>query len=313
MAARTPAPPLPLYVEYGGTTTTPQPDSVEDCVLYGFFPEANRQKLESLCDKVFAKPSNGAVTCTPLLDRVMLTFGKAARIQPQLQPFNQMGYAVEQQVAFWIPVEVSRTSNVGSFPKLAWFVPYMWVDNPLSLSGGREIFGWAKNWGSMILDPKAGFTLEAYGGNFDPSLPSGYFPLVKISPVSPTASTPQDSFADTIIEWLFREALILAAEGFRDLFTQFVKVAAPTPIIFLKQFRSVSNGLEASLQEITGAKSSVTVLKSLEPVLTEYRLTINPLDSHPIAADLGVTDQTLSAGFQVKMDFTLQNGITLWP
>jgi hypothetical protein len=313
MAARTPAPPLPLYVEYGGIATTPQPDLVEDCVLYGFFPKANLTNLQSLCDKVFAKPSNGAVTCTPLLDRVMLTFGKAARIRPQLQPFNQMGYAVEQQVAFWIPVEVSQTSNVGSFPKLAWFVPYMWVDNPLSLSGGREIFGWAKNWGSMTLDPQGCFELLAYGGNFDPSLPSGYFPLVKIAPVSPTASTPQDSFIDTIIEWLFREALILAAEGFRDLFTQFVKVAAPTPIVFLKQFRSVSNGLEASLQEITGAKTTITRLKSFQAVRTKHQLTIHLLHSHPIAADLGVTNQTLSAGFQVKMDFTLQNGITLWP
>jgi hypothetical protein len=86
----------PRYVEYGGLATTPQPDLVEDCVLYGFFPKADRPKLVSLCDKVFAAPSNGAVKCIPLLDRVMLTFGRAARIRPRLKQFSKMGYANEQ-------------------------------------------------------------------------------------------------------------------------------------------------------------------------------------------------------------------------
>ena len=27
--------------------------------------------------------------------------------------------------------------------------PIMWVDNPLSLAGGREIYGYNKNWGQI--------------------------------------------------------------------------------------------------------------------------------------------------------------------
>jgi hypothetical protein len=313
VAARTPAPPLPLYVEYGGTATTPQPDLVKDCVLYGFFPEANRQKLESLCDEVFAKPSKGAVTCTPLLNRVMLTFGSTPTIQPQLKKFSKMGYATEQQVAFWIPVEVRRKSKAKSFPRLAWFVPYMWVDNPLSLCGGREIFGWAKNWGSMTVDPKAGFTLQAYGGNFNSGSPSGFCPLIEATPISAAASKPLDNLFGTVIEWFLNEALSLVGSDIRNLFNRFVSPTTTTPVVFLKQFRSVSNGLEASVQEITGAKILLTNLKSLRPVLSKYHLTINHLDSHDITADLGVTNQELSAGFEITMDFTLKNGITLWP
>jgi len=311
MATRTPAPPLPPYVEYGGLATTPQPDSVEDCVLYGFFPKANLTNLQSLCDKVFAKPSNGAVTCTPLLDRVMLTFGKADRIRPQLPPFAQMGYGEEQQVAFWIPVEVSQKSKAKSFPRLAWFVPYMWVDNPLSLCGGREIFGWPKNWGAMTVDPQKGFTLQAYGGKFSSSSRSGLCPLIETTPISAAVSKPP-GLGVRVSEWFLREALSFVENDIRDLFNLFVSPTS-TPVVFLKQFRSVSNGLEASLQEITGAKSSLTVLKSLQPVPTKYQLTIHHLDSHDITTDLGVTNQTLSAGFEITMNFTLQNGITLWP
>ena len=307
MATRTPS---PLYVEYGGTATTPQPDLVKDCVLYGFFPEADRQKLESLCYKVFAKPSNGAVTCTPLLKRVMLTFGSTPTIRPQLKNFSKMGFVAERQVAFWIPVKVSRKNKAKSFPRLAWFVPYMWVDNPLSLCGGREIFGWAKNWGSMTVDPKAGFTLQAYGGNFNSNSPSDFCPLIDTTPISAAASKPL-SLGLTVLEWLVREAVGLLETEFHGLFDRFASVS--TPIIFLKQFRSVSDGRAASVQEITGAKTKVTRLKPLQPLSKKYQLTVHPLDSHPITSELGLTNQTLSAGFQVKMDFTLRNGITLWP
>jgi hypothetical protein len=187
----------------------------------------------------------------------------------------------------------------------------MWVDNPLSLCGGREIFGWAKNWGSMIVDPQKGFTLQAYGGNYDPSLASDHFPLIEMTPVSAAASKPRDKLVPTVLEWLFNEAAVLLEKEFHGLFDRFVRVS--TPVVFLKQFRSVSNGLEASLQEITGAETKVTRFKTLQLLLTKYRLTIHPLDSHRITSELGVIDQTLSAGFKITMNFTLQNGITLWP
>ena len=32
----------------------------------------------------------------------------------------------------------------------------MWVDNPLSLAGGREIYGYNKNWGNINLSRTGG-------------------------------------------------------------------------------------------------------------------------------------------------------------
>ncbi|MGH7780164.1 MAG: acetoacetate decarboxylase family protein [Candidatus Binataceae bacterium] len=309
-----PVKPLPLYVEYGGLATTPQPDLIDDCVLYGFFPRADCQKLASLCKRVFAAPSGGAVNCVPLSDRVMLTFGRAAKVRPKLKPYAQMGYGAEKQVAFWIPVRVSTKGSAKQFPSLAWFVPYMWVDNPLSLCGGREIFGWAKNWGSMTLadeSPKRDFTLHAYGGNYNPGSASGYFPLIAVTPLSVSTSKPANSRVDAVLEWLLKEAQKGIEEEFQTLFKWFAKSTAP--IVFLKQFRSVSNGLVASVQEIAGTTTDVRRMKSLQPILTRHQLAVQPSNSHPIIPELGITNQKLWPGFEIKMDFTLQNGTRLWP
>ena len=99
----------------------------------------------ALCDKVFATPSNGRVVVRPLGSHVMLSFGAVEKIKPQLEPWCRMGFAREEQAAIWVPVVALRGD--GMLPSLGWFVPYMWVDNPLSLAGGREIYGFNKNQG----------------------------------------------------------------------------------------------------------------------------------------------------------------------
>ena len=79
-----------------------------------------------------------------------------------------MGFAREEQAAIWVPVVVHRGD--GLLPcSLGWFVPYMFVDNPLSLAGGREIYGFNKNQGLIELPGEDGagpLKVHAYGGNY---------------------------------------------------------------------------------------------------------------------------------------------------
>ena len=79
----------------------------------------------------------------------MLSFGAVEKIKPRLEPWCRMGFAREEQVAIWVPVIAHRGGGI--LPSLGWFVPYMWVDNPLSLAGGREIYGFNKNQGLIEL------------------------------------------------------------------------------------------------------------------------------------------------------------------
>src|SRR6185437_16352503 len=53
-----------------------------------------------------------------------------------------------------------------------------------SLSGGREIYGFNKNGGRIVLPDahnSARFSLEAYGGNYDRDERAGWHPLIKVT------------------------------------------------------------------------------------------------------------------------------------
>ena len=148
------------------------------------FLEAKHELLEALCDKVFAQPSHGELDLHPLGHHVMLSFGVIDKIKPRLEPWCRMGFARERQVALWIPVFAVRSR--GPLPvaaSLGWFVPYMWVDNPLSLAGGREIYGFNKNLGHIELPDNGDFgrlSLEAYGGDYRADAAAGWHPLMEV-------------------------------------------------------------------------------------------------------------------------------------
>jgi len=132
----------PRYVDYGGLATCPSPVDCDDATLYSFILDADHGRLAALCERVFSAPSGGDLDLRPLGRHVMLTFGNVEQIKPQLEPWCQMGHVSERQVALWVPVVAVRSRQGRPIAmSLGWFVPYMWVDNPISLTGGREIYG----------------------------------------------------------------------------------------------------------------------------------------------------------------------------
>ena len=47
-------------------------------------------------------------------------------------------------------------------------------------------------------------------------------------------------------------------------------------------------------------------------LLGEFDYKLQHLDSHPLAEELGLRDQTTSLAFAIEVDFTLENGHVLW-
>jgi uncharacterized protein with NAD-binding domain and iron-sulfur cluster len=312
---------LPAYVNYGGLATAPSPVACEGATLYSFFLEGDHDRLAELCDRVFGQPSGGAVQLRPLGHHVMLTFGIVEKIEPQREPWSQMGYATERQVAFWVPViAVERRGDREVAVSLAWFVPYMWVDNPLSLAGGREIYGYNKNWGWIGLPANGAvdrLTLAAYGGDYGKGRPSGRHPLIEVSRAA--AGEVKRGGA----RWGGLGELVDDARGvLRKLhadsplelpdaiFEDIMRRGGP-PQIFLKQFRSVSDGERASEQQITDGTVTVNRISG-RPLLSEFQFKLHHLDSHPVAAELGVADQATRLAFEIEMDFVLEDGRVLW-
>ena len=333
-------PTRPPYIEYGGLATCPSPVTCSGATLYSFFLEADHDHLLKLCRRVFNQPSGGHVDVRPLTSHVMLTFGMIEKIEPQLPPWSQMGYASERQVALWVPV-VAR--HHGAALRIGWFVPYMWVDNPLSLAGGREIYGYPKNWGWIELpeDGQTGqLTLDAYGGNFDASRAVGRYRLMELTAVRSGAlatgkATPPKRRPLVTGEMLWGELSDVVDHAHRAL-TEHVTATTTglglddvplqplsrlfeailhrrgLPEFYLRQFRSVGDGRRASpRQQITDAVATVQRIKG-RPLLSQFKFTLQQRDSHPVGDELGLDNQSTQAAFEVQMDFVLQEGSVLW-
>lgn len=84
------------------------------------------------------------------------------------------------------------------------------------------------------------------------------------------------------------------------------------PHVFLKQVRSIEDGTEAALQQITECFYEVLSIRG-RPLLREFTLTVAEPDSHPLASELGLRSQSLNLGYEVEMDFLVGDGRVLWP
>lgn len=139
---------LPRFVDYSGLICLPPAFDSLDTSLWGFWAEADGAKLDALLRRLFAEPSGGEVDYRPLGSHVMLSWGRIGSVNSMTPPFDKMGAVEEDQVAVWIPVaQVKRTGDELEAQRFAMFVAYIWLDNPMSLATGREVFGYPKSWG----------------------------------------------------------------------------------------------------------------------------------------------------------------------
>jgi hypothetical protein len=316
-----PAPPssAPQYVDYGSLMTPPAPFHSFNTKLWGFWAEGNADSIEQLCDKVFRAPTGGAVRARPLSHYVMITWGNIEKVVSATPPYDQRGGVHEPQVAIWIPVALRDPTS--SHDRFAMCIPFIWLDNPMSLADGRELFGYPKSWGWPKFpepgDKPQRWKLDAFGLNYHPSeLATRHHLLEVVQSDSAVAGVEEelnslgdiarhaagqlfDVTADIVADFGLAESIV------SDLLNDRL------PNVFLKQFRSVEDGLSASLQQVVEADYKITRL-SAKPVLLEHHLTVHQLDSHPVIKELGLVDQTLRIAYEVEMDFNVGGGRVLW-
>jgi uncharacterized protein with NAD-binding domain and iron-sulfur cluster len=311
---------LPEYVEYGALATVPSQLLCEGAHLTGFWLEGDGDKLAALLDKVFDVPSGGAVRVEPIGHYLMATFGVIDRITCTVPPFDRMGAVTEPQVALWMPTIVT---GPGGQSEMAWFVPYIWLDNPISLCSGREVFGWSKTFGWPVLPDDGGpnvWALDAYGMNYTGSEPPARRRLITVTERERDGDAAADGgesalgrlreLADDVAGKLLDTAdaglqAALAAAGCELPLGNLTEV-------YLKQFRDIADGKRAALQQVVQAKMGVE-LRSATPLLGRFDVTIEHLDSDPLFDELGLKDGRALLAYEVEMDFTVGDGTVIWP
>lgn len=314
------------YVQYGAFTNGPGPFLSSNAVMTAFFLRSDHDKLVALIDTVFNHPTGGQAMYAPLGEHIMLTFGEM-KVTSTTPPFDRMGYVDELHAALWIPtVAVKPDGDDVVAQHLALFIPMIFVDNALSLVGGREVIGYAKNWGKVGL-PTDGtaldtFTLDAFGGDFSPETSAHLFRCLTLTRVddTPLRTIVLDGLEaawDKVRETLFpdgiragggahvRMGLHVAESIFSDL------VHRRMTQVFLRQFRSALDGTQASQQQVI---ETDTTMKNVHVSLVDhgYDVAVISKDSHPFATELGLTDQRVDFAMRISMDFEQENGRLIW-
>jgi hypothetical protein len=248
----------------------------------------------------------------------MLTWGQIARVVSQTPPYDQRGGVAEPQVAVWIPVVMLDPTSARE--RFAMFIPYIWLDNAMSLATGRELFGYPKSWGGLTFpkdgDPAPVWKVDAFGLNYAPDALAEIHPLLEVVRTGDIVEAGVNDLRS--LEELARDMAghLFAGGSVLDdveLTADIVDDIADHRMrgVFLKQVRDVRDGLAAALQQIVEADYTIRRLEA-GPILAEHKLTVHPLDSHPVGTELGLKDQTLGLAYRVEMDFDVGAGRVLW-
>jgi hypothetical protein len=111
---------------------------------------------------------------------------------------------------------------------------------------------------------------------------------------------------------LANTALALVSESIEALFSRKLE------LVYLRQMRALRGGRGCDLQTVTTACEDPLEIKRLRMLKGRYELSLPALDSHPMAADLGLKVNAgnkvdVMMAVEIDLAFTLQPGKTLWP
>ena len=310
----------PTYVEFGGLDTFPGPYDCLNTTLYSFMVTADIGALERLVDLVLTRPTMGAAEFRPLAPMVMLSAGDIANVKPLTPPYNSYGTVNELQLAVWVPVVQVSGKGAEKTVKNFWmFTSYIWVDNPMSMATGREMYGWPKSMGIIALPngTDASLSMQTYGLDYGPGNQPSYKELLRLTPTANPAGgsrvgTTVGAFARCVVDAVKAEHSMDLTAGLGiavDLSDDAVDMSLPE--IYLKQIRSIECGTDAALQQLCDSHATIEKF-SFQQLPTSYSLTIQPIQSHPLGTDLGIANQEVKIGFKIEMNFRQDVGRVLW-
>jgi hypothetical protein len=122
---------------------------------------ADPRKIKDFCDTYLniGAPNEFFEPAGPWVLLQVVDYGRMDFAGTKDSLFAHKWFA-QHEVAFGIPLRCSRGKD-GSFEEFGVVYPFIWVDNPLSMESGRQIYGW----------PKAGMHIETTPPQFQPNNP----------------------------------------------------------------------------------------------------------------------------------------------
>lgn len=309
------------YVELPGGIVARPPYAATDALLHSFFVPGSRAALQLMVDRAVNNPAGGKLRFYAVSSYVLLAALYIDRIQ-STDPIEALkGYVRESDLGFWILTLGGPSTDVKEW-KLRWMPTYMFVDSVPAVAVGREVFGYPKNYGTIVRAGKANdegavkVTALAYP-KYGPDECASEQVIFQVKPnlAPPPDENAQPATLDSAQQRLRNivendEELIEHAA--LDLASNWMPTAK-MPMLFLKQFRDIAVPNRACYQAVTDEVTTTQKIKAIGWFNDTYSLSVTPLQSHPIVKDLGIkNDAPILSPFWLIQDFSAGFGRELW-
>jgi hypothetical protein len=307
---------LPEYGDDGAGFPVFRPPYLQRDVNFAAFSfPADATALTVLCDRSLNSQHSFPYTYVPLTSNVLLVYADML-VSSMDERDAQVGSIPETEVSFWVLTIAMQNVGGQTIPHhLAWFVPYLFVNEGNSIATGREVHGFNKQAGVItkpvdVQNPQ--FSVDVLGiTKFDPASVAQNERLLELQLLSsgpPAAS------------WNKLEAarVAMVAPLLHDIRPEWeddvVKFATTAfteviPLVLQKHFRHAGDGQRAVYRSIVEAPLQVETFREGGPLGQAATLTIRALDSHPIMRMLGLKhEQNATFSAWMKLDFILGLG-----
>jgi len=310
------------YITHGGAQSWAPPIIFRNASLYGFVLKGDRKRMQALINRLLNEACGGALDYAVISDYALLYFADFPH--SYFESMSNMGWSSEREVGIWVPLVQLRTSAEGKkVVQLCCFTPYIFVDNPVALTTGRDVFGFFKEYGWIDMPasvvPSNGFRLETIAAKtYSADTQIKRLPLLALQPGAANAaradSRPWTALRDAaeclgrvmgLPQGIEQTGATWPDGGWDQL------IESGSPLVFLKQFRSISATPQACYQAIAQVSAQVDNFRGME-LEPAYSFQLEPLASHPITSELGLADQRAQLAFRVGFDMTFPGGEVLW-
>ena len=287
----------------------------KDAHCAAFLFNTDTERLTTLCDQTLNVSPAFRYKYVPITSSVMLVFADML-VSSRDERDAQIGLIPETEVSFWVLTVAMQKTRGGYIPHhLAWFLPYLLVDEANAIATGREVFGFNKL-AAHFQKPgriqKPEFTADVLGfkqfGTDFIAQREGLLELRASSSAEPTRSSDLDSIKNGMAAELFKNMGANLGGGLVEFAARFIN--DHIPLVFLKQFRDAQNTRKACYQRLIEAPLKVETFFEGGMFLQPYTLNIASLASHPLAQNLGLNgaEHRSTLGVWMQVDFVLENG-----
>ena len=277
---------LPPYIELPGSSTYRHPFYLQGMNAQAFYLHASYDKLVALTDKWLNSVPGSEYRSVPLLPFVFCqpVWIDSVRWTPQ-----DAGWMRESDFNFGYFVACFRGKVLDH---IAVVMAYLIVDNPLTASTGREVFGYRKVFGQM--DYVAGTYQPGAASTwvYKKTGPDEELELAEVARIIPPpaygAATRHAKFEDLLhlAELVVGDLIIDAITGIQRLIELFK--AQNLPVLYLLQLRDVQDPTAAAFQALVESPMQITHVHSAWLLPDGFSIQLTDYASYPLISDLGI-------------------------